>query len=201
MTLLETRRDQMFPTLTDGDIAVARRFASGDSRRFAPGEIVFDVGQRDAPAWLRAARHDRGRCAATGWDTRRRSSAHGPGQITGEVSQLAGRASLAAGRAGPEGCTAVPFDAAHLRALVIGSADIGETIMRAFILRRVGLIETGGAGSVLVGRPGQRRYRPAAGFSDPQRLSEHRARCGRPMPHRGAGADRRSSACRPTTCR
>jgi thioredoxin reductase (NADPH) len=153
MSLIETRRDQMFPTLTTSDIAAARRFASGDSRSFAPGEIVFDVGQRDVPAWLllhgtiEAIRRD-----GLGHETP--IIVHGAGQITGETSQLAGRASLAAGRAGPEGCTAVPFDAAHLRALVIGSADIGETIMRAFILRRVGLIETAGAGSVLVGHPG-----------------------------------------------
>jgi thioredoxin reductase (NADPH) len=38
--------------------------------------------------------------------------------------------------------------------MVIGSADIGEIVMRAFILRRVGLIEAHGAGAVLVGRPG-----------------------------------------------
>jgi thioredoxin reductase (NADPH) len=37
---------------------------------------------------------------------------------------------------------------------MIGSADVGEIMMRAFILRRVGLIEEGGAGSVLVGNPG-----------------------------------------------
>ena len=153
MTLLETRRDQMFPTLSASDIATARRFASGDSRDFAPGEIVFDAGQRDVPAWLLL----RGTIEAVRRDGLGRETpiiVHDAGQITGEVSQLAGRASLAAGRAGPEGCTAVPFDAAHLRALVIGSADIGETIMRAFILRRVGLIETAGAGSVLVGHPG-----------------------------------------------
>jgi thioredoxin reductase (NADPH) len=153
MTLLDARHDQMFPTLIARDIDVARRFASGDSRAFAPGEIVFDVGQRDAPAWLilqgtiEVVRRD-------GLGRETPIIVHGAGQFTGEVSQLAGRASLAAGRAGPEGCTAVPFDAAHLRALVIGSADIGETIMRAFILRRVGLIETAGAGSVLVGHPG-----------------------------------------------
>jgi thioredoxin reductase (NADPH) len=79
---------------------------------------------------------------------------HGPSHISGEVSQLAGRAALATGRAGPEGCKALPFDAAHLRALVVGSAELGEVIMRAFILRRVGLIQEGGVGSVLVGRPG-----------------------------------------------
>ena len=41
-----------------------------------------------------------------------------------------------------------------MRALIIGSAEIGEIMMRAFILRRVGLIEEGGVGSVLVGNPG-----------------------------------------------
>jgi thioredoxin reductase (NADPH) len=78
----------------------------------------------------------------------------GPGQFSGEVSQLAGAATLASASAGPEGCTALPFDATHVRALMIGSAEIGEIMMRAFILRRVGLIEEGGVGAVLVGRPG-----------------------------------------------
>ena len=81
-------------------------------------------------------------------------TSHHAGQFSGEVSQLAGRQSLAGGRAGTKGCTALPFDAAHVRALLIGSAEIGEIMMRAFILRRVGLLESGGVGSVLVGEPG-----------------------------------------------
>ncbi len=40
---------------------------------------------------------------------------------------------------------ALAFDAAHLKALIIGSAEIGEIIMRAYILRRVELIQFGGA--------------------------------------------------------
>ena len=102
-------------------------------------------------------------------------TSHGAGQFTGEISQLAGRAALATGRAGPEGCTALPFDAAHLRALVVGSAELGEMVMRAFILRRVGLIQEGGAGSVLVGRPGAPDLVRLQGFLAPQRLSLHRA--------------------------
>jgi thioredoxin reductase (NADPH) len=35
---------------------------------------------------------------------------------------------------------------------MVGSAEVGEIFMRAFILRRVALIQDGGAGSVLVGR-------------------------------------------------
>ncbi|PMZ34968.1 thioredoxin reductase, partial [Pseudomonas sp. GW247-3R2A] len=72
---------------------------------------------------------------------------HLAGQFTGEVNQLAGRGSIAAGHAGPEGCTALPFDPPHLRALMVGSADVGEIVMRALILRRVALIEEGGAGT------------------------------------------------------
>ena len=153
MSLIDTRGAQMFPVLDAAQVATAKRFAGGAPKRFAPGEIVYDIGDRHAPAWLvlegsiEVVRRD-------GLDHMAAITTHGVGQISGEVSQLSGRSALAAGRAGPEGCVALPFDAAHLRALVIGSAEIGETVMRAFILRRVGLIQEGGAGSVLVGRAG-----------------------------------------------
>jgi thioredoxin reductase (NADPH) len=153
MSLVDTRRHQMFPVLDDVQIETARRFASGEPRQFAPGEVVFEVGERAAPSWLVLE----GTISVSGRDGLDREVAittHGAGHITGELSQLTGRAALATGRAGPEGCTAVPFDAPHLRALVVGSAEVGEVIMRAFILRRVGLIQDGSAGSVLVGRPG-----------------------------------------------
>ncbi|MGL4289633.1 MAG: FAD-dependent oxidoreductase [Phreatobacter sp.] len=154
MSVIETRRDQMFPVLDQAQIATARRFASGPQHQFAPGERVFEVGALNVPAWLilegsiAVVRRD-------GLGNEKPITAHGIGQFTGEVSQLAGRGSLAAGAAGPDGCAAVPFDAPHLRALIIGAADIGEIIMRALILRRVGLIEGDAAGSVLVGTPGQ----------------------------------------------
>jgi thioredoxin reductase (NADPH) len=40
----------------------------------------------------------------------------------------------------------------QLRALLIAEAELGERIMRALILRRVGRIETGAGGPVIVGR-------------------------------------------------
>ena len=52
MSLIDTRRDQMFPVLSALQIETARRFASGEAQRFAPGEVVFEVGERQAPAWL-----------------------------------------------------------------------------------------------------------------------------------------------------
>ena len=153
MSVIETRSHQMFPVLDAGQVETAKRFASGPARDFAPGESVFDAGVANAPAWLVL----KGSIDVVRRDGLNRETAittHHPGQFSGEVSQLAGRQSLAAGSAGAEGCTALPFDAAHVRALMIGSAEIGEIMMRAFILRRVGLLEEGGVGSVLVGEPG-----------------------------------------------
>ena len=153
MSIIDTRGHQMFPVLDAGQIETAKRFASGPAQDFAPGAVVFDVGERNAPAWLvlegsiDVVRRD-------GLNRETPITTHRIGQFSGEVSQLAGRETLACGRAGADGCTALPFDAAHVRALMIGSADVGEIVMRAFILRRVGLIEDGGAGSVLIGIPG-----------------------------------------------
>ena len=167
MSLIETRGHQMFPMLDAGQIETAKRFASGPARKFAPGEIVFEVGELQAPAWLvlegsiDVIRRD-------GLDREAPITTHHAGQFSGELSQLAGRASLASGRAGAEGCTAIPFDAAHVRALMVGSAEIGEIMMRAFILRRVGLIEEGEkggrVGSVLVGAPGTAELARLEGF-------------------------------------
>src|SRR3984957_206567 len=128
--LLEDRKAQLFPTLTPRQRAFAIRFASGAARRFEAGEKVFDVGDRNAGVWLIAE----GGIIATRRDGLGREQLFttcGPGQFSGEISELGGQASLAAARAAPEGCVAYPFDALHLRALVIGSAEIGEFMMRA----------------------------------------------------------------------
>jgi thioredoxin reductase (NADPH) len=153
MSIIDTRREQMFPVLDAAQVETAKRFASGPEQVFAPGAAVFDVSKPNAPAWLVL----KGAIEVVRRDGLAREVAittHHAGQFSGEVNQLAGRGYLATGRAGPEGCTALPFDGPHVRALMVGSADVGEIMMRAFILRRVGLIEEGGAGSVLVGNPG-----------------------------------------------
>jgi thioredoxin reductase (NADPH) len=152
MSLTDDRFDQMFPVLDPLALTTATRFASGPARRFEAGDVVYDVGVRNAPAWL---------VLDGGLEVIRRDGLHressvialGVGQFSGEVSQLSGHGTIAAGRAGPKGCTALPFDAAHIRALMVGSAELGEIMMRAFILRRVALIREGGSGSLLIGHP------------------------------------------------
>ena len=152
-SLIERRREQMFPVLNPQQINVARRFG-GPPQRFAPGEIVFKLGQTGAPAYLvlsgaiEVARRE-------GLGHMSTITTHGAGEITGEISQLAGGPALAEGRAGADGADAAPFNASQVQALIIATADVGEAVMRAFILRRTFLIETG-AGTVLLG-PGDTR--------------------------------------------
>ncbi|WP_377299533.1 FAD-dependent oxidoreductase [Rhizobium sp. SGZ-381] len=162
MADLSARQHQMFPVLNPHQVETARRFASSEPRRFEPGDVVYKLGDHAAPAWLvlegsmDVFRHE-------GLSHEAPITTHGVGQLSGEVNQLSGRPTLAGARAGAAGCTAVAFDAAHLRALVIGSADVGEIIMRSFILRRVGLIDAG-AGSVLIGTPGNAALSRLQGF-------------------------------------
>ncbi len=76
---------------------------------------------------------------------------HGPGAFMGELAQLAGRPALVDAYAKePVQALIIPPD--QLRALLIAEAELGERIMRALILRRVGLLETGAGGPVIVGR-------------------------------------------------
>lgn len=163
MSLIETRRHQLFPVLNAAQVLSMRRFASGPEHRFGAGERIYEVGDRNVPAWLviegaiEVVRRD-------GLGHEEPITVHEAGQFSGEISQLAGHGSLAAATAGPEGCLAVPLDSVHLRALVIGAAELGEIVMRALILRRVGLIECGTAGSVLVGRPGEAHLVRLQGF-------------------------------------
>jgi thioredoxin reductase (NADPH) len=82
MSVVETRRHQMFPVLDIAQIETAKRFAAGEARSFAPGEAVFDVGERSAPAWLVLE----GSIEVVGRDGLDREVAitsHGAGQISG----------------------------------------------------------------------------------------------------------------------
>ena len=161
MSLADTRFEQMFPVLDALQLATAKHFASAAPRNFAPGELVYDVGVRHAPAWLvldgdlEIVRRD---------GLHRQSSvvSLAAGQFSGEVSQLAGQGTLASAVAGPQGCTALPFDAARIRALVVGSAEIGEIVMRGTrrscrrSLRRLGRSVGGRARPARLRRAGRR---------------------------------------------
>ncbi|HEY4294390.1 FAD-dependent oxidoreductase [Luteibacter sp.] len=75
---------------------------------------------------------------------------HGPAQFTGEVELFSERQVMVNGRTGSES-RLIRVDPVGFRKLVSGEPDIGEIIMRAFILRRVALIQGGQGGVTLAG--------------------------------------------------
>src|ERR1700676_2441553 len=147
-SIIDRRHDQIFPTLETSEIERVRRF--GEVRSYAAGEALASVGNVGhglsiiLAGEVEVTQHDRsGRRTPIVTD--------GPGTFLGELAQLAGRPSLV------DACARGPVEALviapdRLRALLIAEAELGERIMRALILRRVGLLETGAGGPVIIGR-------------------------------------------------
>jgi thioredoxin reductase (NADPH) len=73
-----------------------------------------------------------------------------PGQFSGELHLFSGRASLLDGRAAA-GTRVLRLSPEAFRRMASAEPDIGEIVMRAFILRRVDLLATGFGGITLVG--------------------------------------------------
>ena len=143
------RYDDTFPTLSAKEIERLRRF--GSLRRYADGEKLFETGKPAPGMFVILSGH-----VAI---TQRDGIGHitpvaeqGPGQFMAEIGQLSNRAALVDGVAEGEVETLlIPPD--QVRALLVAEAELGERIMRALILRRVSLIQTGAGGPVLIGAP------------------------------------------------
>ncbi len=141
------RTAQTFPALSDEELA--RASAYGREGVVAGGALLFERGQRRVDFLI--VRSGCVEVFATdehgGEDV---IVQHGPGHFTGEVDQLNDRAILVSGRArGETRVIRVPRE--NFPKLIAGEPDIGETIMRAFILRRVALIGHGQGGVQLIG--------------------------------------------------
>src|SRR5262249_23388630 len=139
---------QMFPTLEPGEIERMRRF--GELRRFGEGEVMSRIGEVGLGVCVILS----GAVEITRRDEAGRPQpivTYLPGAFMGELAQLSGRPSLVDAEARkPVEVLVIPPD--RLRALLIAEAELGERIMRALILRRVGLLETGAGGPVIIGR-------------------------------------------------
>jgi thioredoxin reductase (NADPH) len=146
-TSLASRHHQMFPVFSSAEIARLSRF--GEPGQWRDGDMLFVAGEAGPGMVVVLA----GRVAITqsdGLGGQIPVAEHGPGEFSAEVGQLSGRPALVSARA-VGAVTALVIAPAALRALVIAEAELGERIMRALILRRVGLIEHGGSAPLLVG--------------------------------------------------
>jgi thioredoxin reductase (NADPH) len=147
-SILESRQDQLFPKLDAVEIERLQRF--GAVSCFAAGEALAEVGKVNPGLILVLA----GEVETTRRDVLGNHEliyTHRPGSFMGELAQLAGRPSLVDARTTMK-VRALIIPPEKLRALLVGEAEIGEKIMRALILRRVGLIEAGAGGPIIIGR-------------------------------------------------
>ncbi|WP_296744852.1 cyclic nucleotide-binding domain-containing thioredoxin-disulfide reductase [Mesorhizobium sp.] len=147
---IASRRDQMFPILTDADIERMRRF--GEARAYAASEHIVTAGTV-SPGLIVILSGKVDITQAGGIGPREPIITYGPGNFVGELAQLSSRPSLVNAEAnGPVEAIVIPSQ--RLRDLMVQEANLGERVMRALILRRVGLLESGISGPIIIGPPG-----------------------------------------------
>ena len=179
MTLVETRGDQLFPVLDAAQIETAKRFASGPARDFAPGEHVYDVGERHTPTWLVLEG------AIEVVHSRRPQSRGGDHHPEGRTIQRRAQPALRARDPGrrTRGSRGLHRPAVRRAACPRAGGRLcgGRRGCHARLHPAPRGVDRGGRGGLGADRPAWRAGSGAtAGLSCPQRLSLHRAgRCGR----------------------
>jgi len=146
----DARRAQMYPRLTPAEIDRLRRF--GIARDYAAGEVLVQSGESGHGLTLLLS----GEVEITQRGKGREEQlivTHAAGSFMGELAQLSGKPALVDATAKTD-VEAIVIPPDKLRALLVGEAELGERIMRALILRRVGLLEINVGGPVIVGKEG-----------------------------------------------
>ena len=139
--------DHVFPRLTDAQLERIARL--GRTHVMRRDDVLVKEGQRQAPFFvvrsgeLRIVR-PAGGSGETLVATLR------SGQFTGELNMFSNRRAIMQIRTSEDG-EVIELDHAHVQSLVQGDAELGDILMRAFILRRVELIAQGLGDVVVVG--------------------------------------------------
>jgi thioredoxin reductase (NADPH) len=138
---------QTFPQL--GEEMVARIRSYGTEEQLDPGQRIFTRGDRDSDFFLvlegAIEIFEEDDDDAVHVFTR-----YSERQFSGELTLFNEREILVSGRAGPAS-RAIRVKRGDFRRMLQSEPDIAEIVMRAFILRRVGLIRHSQGGAVLVG--------------------------------------------------
>jgi thioredoxin reductase (NADPH) len=157
---LETRRDQIFPTLTAAEIQRLQRF--GSARSYAAGTALVRAGS-PSPG-LHVILSGTARVQPHDEHLRNREIVeHRAGSLVGELTGLSGTAAFVDVIATTD-VNALLIAAARLRDLMVEEVELGERIMRALILRRVALLESTMVGPIIVGRETNRDVLRLEGF-------------------------------------
>jgi thioredoxin reductase (NADPH) len=143
--LRETRREQMFPVLTAAQLS--RLEAFGKRLALRAGTVLAEPGERFGGAVvvlsgaLEVLRPD---IAGDQLLT-----VHAAGQFAGEISSLRGAGGFVRVRVRDD-AEVISLDHEGLLRLMQGDSELSELFMRAFILRRLGLLQNSKQGDVIL---------------------------------------------------
>jgi len=142
--IVSARPDQIFPRLTTAQID--RIAAHGRLRSVAAGEVLIEAGEHEVPFFVVKS----GEVEIVRPDPARETlvAVHTTGQFTGETNMISGRRALFRARVRTAG-EVIEVGRDALVALVQTDEELGEILVRAFLLRRVELV-TQGIGDVIV---------------------------------------------------
>ncbi len=139
-------RTQMFPVLTDAQIARLRSI--GKVRHVDAGEVLFQPGDINVPFFVLLS--GRMEIVQPGFHGEQPITTHDRGEFTGEVSMISGQRCLVLGRVTESG-EFLQLNSDELRSVIAQDAELSETLMRAFILRRLTLITKNFGNVILLG--------------------------------------------------
>jgi len=139
-------RGEAFPVLTAEQINRIRPLSR--VRKVKAGEIVFEPGDLDISFFVLLSGSME--IVQPGIQGERLIVNHDAGEFTGEITMISGRRGLVRGRVTAAG-EFLEMSSAQLRTLVARDAELSELFMRAFILRRVTLINRGQGNVILMG--------------------------------------------------
>lgn len=139
-------RTQVFPVLTSAQIGRVRLLAS--LRHAALGEVLFEADASDVSFFILLS--GTMEVVQPDMDGERPIANHGPGEFTGEMTMITGHRSLVRGRMTESG-DVLELSGAGLRELVARDGELSEIFMRAFILRRLILINRNQGNAILMG--------------------------------------------------
>lgn len=140
------RHDQMFGALMSAQIA--RAAAYGKRRTVRRGEVLIEAGAQHYPLFIvDSGELEVALVSMAGEDV---ITTHRHGQFSGELNLVSGRRGLARVRVAQPG-EVIEIPRASLLSLLQTDAELSEIFMRAFILRRVAVIDRGFADMVVLG--------------------------------------------------
>src|SRR5579863_1887225 len=137
---------QVFPTLTEAQINRVRTFAS--LRQVKRGDVLFSADGSDVPFFILLSGSME--IVQPDMNGERLVASHGPGEFTGEMTMITGHRSLVCGRMTDRG-EVLEMSGSGLRSLVARDGELSEIFMRAFILRRLILINRSQGNAILMG--------------------------------------------------